>query len=292
MAEHKTPYDLITRGEKKPTASGILTFICLRLADIPLQQALLTPTSAGLGVHLLTSLGLRTIVTHTSTALPASLLAPLSTLSSSLFPAWTAPLTSLTPTGSLLLLMSVGSTAKQLYWLLCLTQDSFPVFAATAVSAFNTFVNTANSLLFLALGTTSLLSQPQTPVTLAGTEIVLPWSTVVGTLLYVVGIAIETMSERQRAAFKSRPENKGKVCKVGLWSWARHINYFGYAMWRGGYCMVASGWIGGLVVALMHGWDFSQRAVVVLDDYCSGRYKQQWTQFKREVPYKIIPGIY
>ncbi|KAI0965622.1 hypothetical protein F4678DRAFT_327664 [Xylaria arbuscula] len=312
MAERKKHFDLIRRGEKKPTLLGTLTFVGLRLADIPLQHTLLShssPTSSapgGLGVRILTSLGLRTIFTHTSTALPSSLLLPITALTSS--PSsrsgyaalgWMAPLATLTPTSLILLLMSAGSTAKQLYWHLALSQDSFPAPAAAAVSGYNTFVNSANALLFLALGTTSLLSRPRIsfpfPSTTSATPtevFTLPLSTIVGTLLYVAGMAIETISERQRAEFKSRVENKGKVCTEGLWRWARHVNYFGYALWRGGYCMVGSGWVGGLVMGVWQGWDLSSRAVEVNDEYCSNKYGEQWARFKREVPYRIVPGVY
>ncbi|KAI0437090.1 hypothetical protein F4803DRAFT_175673 [Xylaria telfairii] len=275
--KNKVPFDLIRRGEKKPSVSGTLTFIGLRLADIPLQHALLTPSASSAGVRLLTSLGFRTI--YTSASLDSLLSSPLS---------WSNP-----PTAFLLLLMSVGSAAKQIYWQTAISQESFPVAAAAAVSVYNTVVNSANTLLFLALGTTSLLSNP--PVTLpfaSPRPAALPLSTVLGTLLYVVGIAIETLSERQRAIFKARPENKGRLCTVGLWSWARHINYFGYALWRGGYCMVASGWVGGIVMGLWQGWDLGSRAVAVQDDYCGKRYGEQWVRFKKEVPYRVIPGVW
>ncbi|KAK5637135.1 hypothetical protein RRF57_012847 [Xylaria bambusicola] len=105
-------------------------------------------------------------------------------------------------------------------------------------------------------------------------------------------MAIETLSERQRAGFKARAENKGRVCKEGLWSWARHVNYFGYVLWRGGYCMVSCGWIGGVLMGLLQGWDLGTRAVAVQDEYCSAKYGEQWSQFKRDVPYRIVPGVY
>ncbi|KAI0184904.1 hypothetical protein EV127DRAFT_515744 [Xylaria flabelliformis] len=288
MSDHgnkKKPFDLIRRGEKKPTPSGTLTFIGLRLADIPLQYALLYPSSASTspgGVRLLTSLGLRTIYTH-----PFSF--PTLLLSSPSF-SWTT-----SPSSLILLLMSAGSAAKQIYWQTAISQESFPASAAAAVSVYNTVVNSANTLLFLALGTTSLRSWPSitnpfvSPFSEWGT---LPLSTILGTLFYVTGMTIETLSERQRAVFKARPENKGRVCKVGLWSWARHINYFGYALWRGGYCMVASGWVGGIVMGVWQAWDLGSRAVVVQDDYCGKRYGEQWVVFKREVPYRIVPGVW
>ncbi|KAI0529819.1 hypothetical protein GGR58DRAFT_285877 [Xylaria digitata] len=311
MSDRKKHFDLIQRGEKKPTPSGTLTFIGLRLADIPLQYALLshsaTAPASSLGVRILSSLGLPTIFTHTSTSLPSSLLLPINSLLSpspsvSASPTlgwaslgWVTPLTNLPPTSLLLLLMSVGSAAKQIYWKIALSEDSFPASAAVAVSIYNTVVNSANALLFLALGTTSLLSRPLISFrssAFSASHLSVPLSTIVGTLLYVIGMGIETISERQRAEFKSRAENKGKVCKEGLWRWARHVNYFGYTLWRGGYCMVGSGWIGGILMGLWQGWDLSQRAVTVQDEYCSGRYGEQWVQFKYEVPYRIIPGIY
>ncbi|TGJ76149.1 hypothetical protein E0Z10_g10914 [Xylaria hypoxylon] len=310
MSDRKKNFDLIRRGEKKPTLSGTLTFIGLRMADIPLQHALLshshssTAPASSLGVRILSSLGLRTIFTHTSISLPSSLLLPIGTLTSpsaSPTPAWISlgwmtPLANLTPTSLLLLLMSAGSAAKQIYWHLALSQDSFPASAAVAVSIYNTLVNSTNTLLFLALGTTSLLSRPLISFPSSSSSspscFSLPLSTVVGTLLYVVGMGIETVSERQRAQFKSRSENKGKVCKEGLWNWARHINYFGYALWRGGYCMVGCGWVGGILMGLWQSWDLSHRAVAVQDEYCSARYGEQWVRFKQEVPCRIIPGIY
>ncbi len=299
MSDRKKPFDLIRRGEKKPTLSGTLTFIGLRIADVPFQLALLSPpsSSSGLGVRILASLGVRTIFTHASSALPASSLLPITALVSATGgPAlgWMAPLTNLTPTALVLLLMSAGSTAKQTYWRLALSQDSFPASAALVVSMFNTLVNSVNALLFVALGTTSLLSRPRISLSSSAATggFAVPLSTVVGTLLYVAGMAIETVSERQRAQFKSRAHNKGKVCKEGLWSWARHVNYFGYTLWRSGYCMVGSGWVGGILMGLWQGWDLSHRAVAVQDEYCSGRYGAQWVRFKQEVPYRLIPGVY
>ncbi|OTA59078.1 hypothetical protein K449DRAFT_466793 [Hypoxylon sp. EC38] len=221
-------FDLIKRGEKKPTPLGTATFIGLRTLDLPLQHALLS----GLGA-----------------------------------------------------------------WLTRLSKESFPASAATTVSFFNTVVNSVNSLLFLTYATTSLRSVPvlSIPISLpflSSERIDVPLSTVVGTLMYVVGITLETVSEQQRKAFKDAPENAGKVCKVGVWRWARHINYFGYSLWRGGYTMVATGWIGGLLMGGIQLWDLSTRAVGVLDEYCSNRYKDQWTQFKREVPYSVVPWVY
>lgn len=45
-------------------------------------------------------------------------------------------------------------------------------------------------------------------------------------LLFVIAMSCESIADRQLAAFKSKPENHGKVCREGLWAWSRHPNYF------------------------------------------------------------------
>jgi steroid 5-alpha reductase family enzyme len=49
---------------------------------------------------------------------------------------------------------------------------------------------------------------------------------VVGSLVWIVAVAGETIADRQLAAFRSKPENRGRVCREGLWAWSRHPNYF------------------------------------------------------------------
>ncbi|KAI2637261.1 hypothetical protein GGS26DRAFT_479893 [Hypomontagnella submonticulosa] len=276
-------FDLINRGAREPTPWGTLTFVGLRAADVPLQHAL----QSGLGASLLSKLGLVVAVPVTSSAAAALLHTGVPALDALGH-----------PTSALLVLMAAGSAAKQIYWQTALSFESFPVGPAAAVAAYNTVMNGLNSLLFLAFATTSLRSQPQVPIPLpfisgpGGETLYVPLSTMVGTLMYVVGLTLETVAERQRKVFKDAPENKGKVCKVGVWRWARHINYFGYSLWRGGFTMVATGWIGGLAMMSFQMYDLGQRAASVLDEYCTGKYKDQWIQFKREVPYKLIPGVW
>jgi steroid 5-alpha reductase family enzyme len=47
-----------------------------------------------------------------------------------------------------------------------------------------------------------------------------------GVALWVVALAGESLSDRQLAAFKADPANRGKVCATGLWRLSRHPNYF------------------------------------------------------------------
>ncbi|KAF7552968.1 hypothetical protein G7046_g7251 [Stylonectria norvegica] len=257
--------DFIQRGVKKTSASGVLTLFVLRGLDPILQFYLL----AGGGSALLAKTGVAAIVNGPAVTTGVGLIDDLGLPAAHL----------------VLVAMAAGSAIKQCYWLAALSQEYFPPDMAVGVSVYNTFMNTANTLLFLS-GTTSSLTGPLVP----GTAI--PYTTVVGAVLYAVGIALEAGSEYQRKKFKDDPASKGKVMRTGLWSWARHINYGGYALWRGAYCLAASGWVGGLLMSAFQGVYFQKMAVPLLNDYCAGRYGEQWVRFRRDVKWTLLPGIY
>ena len=67
------------------------------------------------------------------------------------------------------------------------------------------------------------------------------------------------------------PANKGKIYSGGLFGLSRHINYFGYTLWRSGYALAAGGWIWGSIVAGFFTYDFTQRAIPVLTEYMEER---------------------
>lgn len=57
---------------------------------------------------------------------------------------------------------------------------------------------------------------------------------ILGMLVFAIGLAFETIGDAQLRAFKSDPQNKGKLMTRGLWAWTRHPNYFGdAAVWAG-----------------------------------------------------------
>lgn len=47
-----------------------------------------------------------------------------------------------------------------------------------------------------------------------------------GATLWLIAIAGEALADAQLAAFGRDPENRGKVCSMGLWHVSRHPNYF------------------------------------------------------------------
>ena len=48
----------------------------------------------------------------------------------------------------------------------------------------------------------------------------------VGALVFIGALIGETVADREMAAFKADPANRGKICERGLWAWSRHPNYF------------------------------------------------------------------
>jgi steroid 5-alpha reductase family enzyme len=72
------------------------------------------------------------------------------------------------------------------------------------------------------------------------------WLAVLGTIIAMIGIAIESIGDMQLNAFRAEASNKGKVLDTGLWRYTRHPNYFGdICTWWGLYLIAAEaspGW--------------------------------------------------
>ncbi|XP_047319952.1 uncharacterized protein LOC124923979 [Impatiens glandulifera] len=57
---------------------------------------------------------------------------------------------------------------------------------------------------------------------------------IIGRIMWLAGIVIEATADRQKLKFKNNPENRGKWCNIGVWSYSRHPNYFGeILLWWG-----------------------------------------------------------
>lgn len=254
--------DMIARGDYTPTPAGKATFFLLRGIEPYLQYSIL---AHGLGTSLLHRLGLRTLPPGLPTNTGIALIDGLG----------------LSPYRLVLFGMAVGAAAKQNIWVTALSSDPMPVSSAITVGIFNAVINSANSYAFLVRATSASVESdfPQA-------------SLLLGSTLYVVGLLTELVSEVQRRRFKSDPNNKGKAYTGGLWQYARHINYGGYTVWRAGYAVSGGGYALGALVGAFFFWDFSQRAVPVLNEYCEKRYGAAWEKFKKDTPYRLIPFVY
>ena len=85
-----------------------------------------------------------------------------------------------------------------------------------------------------------------------------PWPgpfDIAGGVLWLIGIAGESIADMQLKRFKARPDAKGRTCRVGLWRYSRHPNYFfEWTIWLGFGIFAlgdAWGWIGLFAPALM-----------------------------------------
>lgn len=65
--------------------------------------------------------------------------------------------------------------------------------------------------------------------------------TYLGILIFLKGLAIESIADAQKFKFNSNPANKGKWIAIGVWKLSRHPNYLGEMMvWIGIYLTVVS----------------------------------------------------
>lgn len=66
---------------------------------------------------------------------------------------------------------------------------------------------------------------------------------IVGTVVFLVGLAFESIGDWQLAQFKRTPANRGKIFDRGLWRYTRHPNYFGdFLVWWGLFLIAWHDW--------------------------------------------------
>lgn len=59
---------------------------------------------------------------------------------------------------------------------------------------------------------------------------------IVGAIIIVIGIIVETIADTQKWRFSQKKSNKGKWIDTGIWKYSRHPNYFGEILvWIGVY---------------------------------------------------------
>lgn len=62
---------------------------------------------------------------------------------------------------------------------------------------------------------------------------------IAGVILFVLGLAMEAISDVQKYLFKANTKDKSAVCDVGFFRWSRHPNYFGEIIIQfGEYCLL------------------------------------------------------
>lgn len=84
------------------------------------------------------------------------------------------------------------------------------------------------NFIFVFLGQVPLVLLFLYPVSLAmgQPEASWRWLDTLAVLIAASALFGEYLSDQQLARFRANPENKGKVCRAGLWRYSRHPNYF------------------------------------------------------------------
>jgi steroid 5-alpha reductase family enzyme len=73
-----------------------------------------------------------------------------------------------------------------------------------------------------------------------------------GAAVWLVAVAGEASADRSLAAFRARPNSRGRVCREGLWRFSRHPNYFfEWTHWLAYAVMAPADWRVWLSPALM-----------------------------------------
>lgn len=224
---------------KEISTSGNVVFTILRLLDLPLQYHLL---HSGLGVNVVRKLGLT----------PVS-------------PVIRSAGIGMSPYHSLVWMLAAGSAAKQIYWCLFVCDNAFEPAFSTAIAAYNTLLNTINTILSL----WAFSSNYSNATTWAELFFSAPnkMNMAIGVALYTTGILTEWWCEVQRKQFKQKAANKGKLYSGGLFGLARNINYGGYTLWRVGYGIICAGLPWGFGMGMFLLGDFANRAVPYLETY-------------------------
>jgi delta14-sterol reductase len=133
-----------------------------------------------------------------------------------------------------------------------------------------------------------------------------PWLLCGVSFVQLVGFVIFRVANRQKDMFKSLPKNDPRISKWkfiatssssrlladGLWSWARHLNYFG-------------DWLMGFAWCLSCGFDspipyfYAAYFAILLvhrerrdEDKCRKKYGKAWQEYVSIVPWRIIPFVY
>ncbi|KAM3418002.1 hypothetical protein BST61_g6213 [Cercospora zeina] len=252
----------IQRGDYTDNNLGSITFFLARLVEPYLQYQIL---ANGYGSSLIRRLG--------GAPLPPG--PPLSTHS------FISHL-GLSPYRTILFSMSVGSMVKQNYWLTVVRKERMQPALGVLVGGLNAAFNSLNILFFVCAETSASTNGehfPQTPLQ-------------VGTALYALGLGIEWLSEEQRHWWKKNPKNKGEVYGGGLWSLSRHINYFGYTLWRAGYALAGGGWVWAGTVTAIFTAQFIMSVIPEHQKYMEEKYGEKFRSYERQTPSKLIPWIY
>ena len=136
------------------------------------------------------------------------------------------------------------------------------------------------ALLNILLGLPLLLAVTNTDPSLRGLEIA-------GWVIWAISLLGESVADVQLKKFKQDPNNRGKVCDIGLWGWSRHPNYFFEWMIWISYAVFALaspwGWLClGLPVLMLH-FLINVTGIKATEEQALRSKGEAYRQYQREV---------
>lgn len=118
------------------------------------------------------------------------------------------------------------------------------------------------------------------------------WPLLLGGMIWVAGFALQMTADRQLAAFKSDPNNRGKLLDTGVWSFVRHPNYLGEAvMWWGYFAFALAHPLGALTVfaPLYASWFMGYASAAPFKERHMSRTRPEaWAAYCRRTP-RFLP---
>lgn len=118
----------------------------------------------------------------------------------------------------------------------------------------------------------------------------LDWVDGVAVLIFLIGSAINTVSELLRNEWKKDSQNKGKLYTGGLFKYAIHINYFGDIVWVSGFALLTRN-LWSVPVPVFLFLMFILQYIPEHDRYLRTRYGEAFAAYEKKTK-KFIPFIY
>tara|TARA_X000000368_G_scaffold90908_1_gene69418 strand:+ start:1215 stop:1985 length:771 start_codon:yes stop_codon:yes gene_type:complete len=87
----------------------------------------------------------------------------------------------------------------------------------------------------------AIVSLPLQVLFVSDLDVKINFISIIGIIISITGIIIESLADSQLTKFKSDNSNDGKVMNKGLWNYSRHPNYFGDSLFWWGIFIISYG---------------------------------------------------
>jgi steroid 5-alpha reductase family enzyme len=109
---------------------------------------------------------------------------------------------------------------------------------------------------------------------------------IAGVVVWVAGLALNVLSDRQLARWRANPANKGKSCRAGLWRYSRHPNYFfEWTLWIG-WALISTaapwGWLGWMTPLLLLALLFTVTGIPPTEEQALRTRGEDYRRYQRE----------